>query len=666
MLVRQLFATTTWLVLLAAICCDAWIQQLPARATRQQQQQQQRPLSSLSTLYSLSSDSKDKEELAPAPASAVRSSQMEKLLREKLAEQTSAPVKDEEKYAVADGALLEKLAVEPTDTETTTSETTSELAKTMARMTKPRAYPLFLLEIATQIIESTVQDVMEKIREFTSDAEHTGGFAASPQSTQKKERIVILGTGWGSVAFLKDIDTDLYDVTVISPRNHFVFTPMLSGASVGTVEFRSICEPIREINRNAQYLEATATEIDPQAQTVNCESVVCDGNSCDIKDFTVEYDRLIYAVGAQTNTFGIPGVRERCCFLKQVEDARRIRTAIVNCFERASLPILSDEQRKADLTFCVIGAGPTGIEFAAELRDFIQEDGPKYYPNLLRYVRIKVIEASSTILAPFDKSLQAEAVRQMMSKVSIKDVEVAKLLPEDFKLTELLLDSSVKEVGEDHITLNDDTKIAYGLAVWAAGNGPLPLTLDLVKKMGPEQETDQEVARGRVAIDPWMRVVGGEGKILSFGDCSCITEGQLPATAQVASQQGKKQDSVLFECHVYCSSRRISPILFSDGNQANTWLVFLTVSTNSLQSDQKGFFRLQRKCQSRQKQPLRIRYQVLPSITLNMPNPFNSSIWVSWRIRVREVPWPKYHPLLTHLRSRARERLEMPYGGPST
>ena len=96
--------------------------------------------------------------------------------------------------------------------------------------------------------------------------------------------------------------------------------------------------------------------------------MVCDGNSCDIEDFTVEYDRLVVTVGAQTNTFGIPGVREHCCFLKQVEDARRIRTAIINCFERANLPSLTEEQRKNDLTFAVIGAGPTGIEFAAELR----------------------------------------------------------------------------------------------------------------------------------------------------------------------------------------------------------------------------------------------------------------------------------------------------------
>lgn len=293
------------------------------------------------------------------------------------------------------------------------------------------------------------------------------------------------------------------------------------------------------MNRKSQFLEAFAKEIDTKSKTVVCESVVCDGNSCELEEFTVEYDRLIVTVGAQTNTFGIPGVREYCNYLRQVEDARRIRTAIVNCFERANLPRMTDEERIHSLTFTIIGAGPTGIEFAAELRDFIEQDGPKYYPDLLKYVRIKVIEASSTVLAPFDKSLQEEAIKQMNRAPLINDAEVRNLLPERFKLVELLLDSSVKQVTEKTIELNDGTVIPYGLALWAAGNGPVPLTLQLIEALGKEQEKEQSVARGRLAVDPWMRVIGGDGKILAFGDCTCITAAQLPATAQVASQQGE-------------------------------------------------------------------------------------------------------------------------------
>lgn len=429
----------------------------------------------------------------------------------------------------------------------------TSFVRKMERLTKPRAYPLFLAEKGAIIVEQAFNSLIQ--------SKESQKFV----KREKKERVVILGTGWGAAAFLKEIDMDLYDITVISPRNHFLFTPMLAGASVGTVEFRSITESIRQvsvshgkqysdtfhiasylcwrlsqINLQANYLEGTASIVNPDMKTIECESVVCEGNSCEINSFIVEYDTLIFTVGAQTNTFGIPGVRENCCFLKQVEDARRIRTAIVNLFERANLPGLTDGQRKDILTFAVIGAGPTGVEFASELRDFVEQDGPKYYPNLLKFVRIKVIEASPTVLAPFDKNLQQEAIMQLTKGVRSKDPVAQSLLPEDFKFTELLLNSGVSEVKDDKILLNDGRVIPYGLAVWAAGNGPLPITLQLIEAIGEgEQLEAQKIARGRIAVDPWLRVLGGKGHIFAFGDCSCIMTGQLPATAQVASQQGE-------------------------------------------------------------------------------------------------------------------------------
>lgn len=204
------------------------------------------------------------------------------------------------------------------------------------------------------------------------------------------------------------------------------------------------------------------------------------------------------------------------------------------------MPSLDEESKKDTLTFAVIGAGPTGVEFASELRDFIEQDGPKYYPDLLKYVRIKVIEASPTVLAPFDKSLQEEAIKQLTRGVT-RDPSLMELLPEKFRLTELLLNSGVAEVKEDVISLNDGTEIPYGLAVWAAGNGPLPITLQVIDSLGSDshQAEGQAIARGRLAVDAWLRVLDGDGSIYSYGDCSCITTGQLPATAQVASQQGE-------------------------------------------------------------------------------------------------------------------------------
>jgi len=109
----------------------------------------------------------------------------------------------------------------------------------------------------------------------------------------------------------------------------------------------------------------------------------------------------------------------------------------------------------------------------------------------------------------------------------------------------LMLDQSVQEVTEKSIMLKSGEEIKYGLAVWAAGNGPLPITLQIGEALGEEQAKEQTIARGRLAIDPWMRVIGGKGDILAFGDCTCITQGQLPATAQVAAQQGEYLASIL-------------------------------------------------------------------------------------------------------------------------
>ena len=454
----------------------------------------------------------------------------EKVLRQEIAEKNSK-IENEEEFGVIDGNIPNEEKKKKENVPEVAAK--KSLAAQIQRVTKPRAYPLFLAEKGAGLLE---EFAFKTFGSSSSEGIYVNG------ELPKKERVVVLGTGWGAAAFLKDVDMSKYDVTVISPRNFFLFTPMLAGAATGTVEYRSITESVREISKKANFLEATATEVDPISNTITCESVVCEGTSCKINDFTVNYDKLIVTVGAQTNTFGIPGVREHCAFLKQVEDARRIRTSIVNLFERANIPGLSDDEREAILTFAIIGAGPTGIEFASELRDFVEQDGPKYYPNLLKFVRIKVIEASSTVLAPFDKSLQQEAIRQLTSAPKFRDPTVANLLPEQFKLTELLLDSGVQEVTDETITLSDGSEIRYGLAVWAAGNGPLPITLQVIDSLGgdgSEQKDAQDIARGRLAIDPWLRVLGGEGKILAYGDCSCIVDGQLPATAQVASQQGE-------------------------------------------------------------------------------------------------------------------------------
>mmetsp|Transcript_1830 Transcript_1830/g.3984 ORF Transcript_1830/g.3984 Transcript_1830/m.3984 type:complete len:560 (-) Transcript_1830:365-2044(-) len=389
-------------------------------------------------------------------------------------------------------------------------------------LVKPRPYAA----VVTQKFIENVDDFLVSLRQRPS---------ARGAEKGKRERIVVLGTGWGSHAFLSTVDASKYEVIVISPRNFFLFTPMLAGAALGTVEYRSITDPIRNVNPLVDYYEATCTDIDPVKKTVACQSVVCEGTSCTIEQFEVPYDRLLIGVGAQTATYNIPGVKEHCQFLKQVGDAKKLRRAIGNVFERANIPGLSDAQRQAILTFVVVGAGPTGVELMSELLDFVEQDVPRYYPHLLQHVRVKLVEATDTVLMAFDESLRQKAAERLLSR---PDRLVARGLLDASAdpLTEIKLQAGVKEITDTEVVLTNGDRVAYGLVVWAAGNGPLPLVLSAIDKFS-EQKAAQSKARGRLVVDPWLRVKGADD-IFAIGDCTLMDETPLPATAQVASQQG--------------------------------------------------------------------------------------------------------------------------------
>jgi NADH dehydrogenase FAD-containing subunit len=163
-----------------------------------------------------------------------------------------------------------------------------------------------------------------------------------------------------------DIDKKI-PFTVVSPSNHFVFTPLLASTAVGTLEFRCIQEPIRtHLGPKGGFLQAKARTLDPVRKTIVCESV-------DSDLFEIAYDKLVIAVGVKTNTFGIESIKQAeldgdgVFFLKRLAHARAIRTNIVACFEKAALPHVTEAERRRLLSFVVVGGGPTSCEFTAEL-----------------------------------------------------------------------------------------------------------------------------------------------------------------------------------------------------------------------------------------------------------------------------------------------------------
>ncbi|KAA8515379.1 hypothetical protein F0562_019010 [Nyssa sinensis] len=350
--------------------------------------------------------------------------------------------------------------------------------------------------------------------------------AAPPELDSKKKRVVVLGTGWAGTSFLKTLKNPSYDVKVISPRNYFAFTPLLPSVTCGTVEARSIVEPIRNIVRKKNidicFAEAECIKIDAENKKVYCQSN--QGTNLNGKEeFVVEYDYLIIAMGARANTFNTPGVVENCHFLKEVEDAQKIRRTVIDCFERASLPNLGDEERKRILQFVVVGGGPTGVEFAAELHDYVNEDLVKLYPKVKDLAKITLLEAGDHILNMFDKRITAFG-EEKFRRDGI-----------DLKTGSMVVKVSDKEIYTKERGSGETSSLPYGMVVWSTGIGTRPVIMDFMKQIG-------QTNRRALATDEWLRVEGCDS-VYALGDCATINQRKVMGDISSIFNKADKDNS---------------------------------------------------------------------------------------------------------------------------
>ncbi|CAI0407302.1 unnamed protein product [Linum tenue] len=336
----------------------------------------------------------------------------------------------------------------------------------------------------------------------------------------EKPRVVVLGTGWAACRFMKGLDTKIYDIVCISPRNHMVFTPLLASTCVGTLEFRSVAEPVNRIQPalasapDSYFYLASCLGIDTDKHEVICETVTNGGLPKEPHQFKVAYDKLVIAAGAEPLTFGIKGVKEHAFFLREVNHAQEIRKKLLLNLMLSDSPGVPEEEKKRLLHCVVIGGGPTGVEFSGELSDFIGKDVRERFSHVKDDIKVTLIEANE-ILSSFDVGLRQYATNHL-TKSGVR-----------------LMRGVVKEVHPKKIVLNDGTDVPYGLLVWSTGVGPSEFVkeLDLPKSPG-----------GRIGVDGWLRVPSAPD-VFALGDCAGFLEETgrpvLPALAQVAERQGK-------------------------------------------------------------------------------------------------------------------------------
>ena len=330
----------------------------------------------------------------------------------------------------------------------------------------------------------------------------------------RKKRIVILGGGFGGVYAAMQLEKLLarenaVEVCLVSRDNFFLFTPMLHEIAASDLEITNIVNPLRKLLRQIEVIVGDVRQIDLPAKRVLI--------SCDPHDYPqqIGYDHLVLALGSVTNFHNLPGSAEFALPMKSVSDAIRLRAQVLRHMEEANSQCnLSD--RQSLLTFVVAGGGFAGVETVAALNDFVREALP-FYPSVREeMLRVILVHSGPVILPELGEALG----RYTQKVLTGRGVDIR-------------LNTRVKGVTEENVSLVDGSSIPTRNLVWTAGTAPSPLIFSLpCMKAG-----------GRLLVDQSLRVPDWPD-VWAVGDCAFVPDMRNPGkshppTAQHAMREGK-------------------------------------------------------------------------------------------------------------------------------
>ncbi|KKB34998.1 NAD(P)/FAD-dependent oxidoreductase [Bacillus thermotolerans] len=324
-----------------------------------------------------------------------------------------------------------------------------------------------------------------------------------------KPKIVVLGAGYGGLMTVtrlqKALGQDEANIVLVNRHDYHYETTWLHEASAGTLHHDRVRYDVDSvINRSkVEFVRAEVEDIKPAEKKV----VLSTGE--------VEYDYLVIALGGESETFGIPGLKEHAFTISNVNAARQIREHIDYQFATYATETEKDENR---LRIVVGGAGFTGIEFLGELVNRVPILCREYDIDYSK-VRIYCVEAAPTVLPGFDPELVQYAVAQLEKKG-----------------VEFKIGTPIKEATTEGIKVDKGDgeleEIKAGTVIWAAGvRGS-----SLIEKSGIEN------MRARVKVDADLRAPGHDN-VFVIGDCSLVINEEInrpyPPTAQISMQQGE-------------------------------------------------------------------------------------------------------------------------------
>jgi NADH dehydrogenase len=325
--------------------------------------------------------------------------------------------------------------------------------------------------------------------------------------------VVIVGGGFGGLSAAQHLNSNLVDVTLIDRRNYHLFQPLVYQVATGSLSPGEIASPLRSVlsrQKNTRVWLGTVVDVDSDSKRV----LLADGT-------IVPYDSLIVATGSQTSYFGHNEWQEWAPGLKSIEEATTIRHKILYAFEVAER-ISDPKQRRAWLTFVIVGAGPTGVELSGSIAEIARQTLKNDFRSINpEEAQIILLDGAPRVLMTFPEDLSQKASRSL-AKLGVQ----------------VRCGAMVKHVDEEGLTIEADQRtdsIAAKTVVWAGGVAASPLGKILASRT--HTETDKG---GRVKVNPDL-TIPNYPDIYVIGDLASAMDRKgklLPGLAQVAMQGG--------------------------------------------------------------------------------------------------------------------------------
>lgn len=339
------------------------------------------------------------------------------------------------------------------------------------------------------------------------------------------EKVLIIGAGFGGLTCATKLaKKGNVDVTIVDRHPYQLFAPLLYQVATGGLPEDDIAYPVRAAIPGVNFVRGDVVKVSLDAKNIRLE----DGR-------VLYFDQLVFAVGSEGTTFGVPGVAENALQMKNIREARAIKNQLLQTYEDVEM----GAKPKEALRVVVVGGGPTGVEITGAVSE-LQRSMNREFPHIANEASVTLVEAGPRLLLSFHEKSSAHAKAELEQLGAV-----------------VKLDSAVDRMYPTDVHLKSGEVLPAGTIIWAAG-------VAAPKQWSILGETDRA---NRLKVSDTLRI---DDNVWVLGDMAHVVDhggNPLPMVASVAMQQGRY---VAASIEKQLRGEKIEPFKYKDKGQMAT------------------------------------------------------------------------------------------------